>query len=152
MVPGLYLFLVFCLGRLILVYHAPRWWPTPTASCLLFESDNGQFRIRLSLCSSRAGVPSRFPEGAARPGNPLHYPDQAGSGPRALRPYGGVDDGVSAPEPEADASREFALGGIALGCACLRVGLAGSGAEAGEIALAHDAAVRSGRTRPILQS
>ena len=35
---------------------------------------------------------------------------------RILRPRGGVDDGDSAPEPEADASREFGLGGIAFGC------------------------------------
>jgi hypothetical protein len=63
MVPGLYLLPVFWLGRLILVYHPPRPWPASTASCLLFESDNGRFRIRLSLCSPRAGVPSRLPSG-----------------------------------------------------------------------------------------
>src|ERR1700733_8984916 len=80
---------------------------------------------------------------------------------RVLRPRGGVDDGLSAPESEADASREFALGGVALGCACLRVGCAGLlaslfngcaglGAEASQVARAHDAAVRSSRARPIL--
>jgi len=56
---------------------------------------------------------------------------------RALRPRGGVEDGVSAPEPEADASRQSGLGGFVLGCAGLLVGgaglyvgCAGSGAEA----------------------
>src|ERR1700722_20879997 len=44
---------------------------------------------------------------------------------RALRPRGGVDDGVSAPEPEADAGRESSLGGIDLGCPGLCVGCAG---------------------------
>ena len=53
MVPGLFFCLLFWPGRLILVYHPPRSWPASTASCLRFESDNGQFRIRLSLCFLR---------------------------------------------------------------------------------------------------